>query len=38
MNQTKGDKPEFFIELFNIQSVEEVDDDAFSQALCFQVW
>jgi len=36
--QTKGEKPEFVIELLNIQSVEDVDDEAFSQALCFQVW
>ena len=35
--QTKGEKPDFFLELLHIQSVEEVDDDAFSQALCFQV-
>ena len=35
--QTKGEKPDFFFELLHIQSVEEVDDDAFSQALCFRV-
>ena len=36
--QTKGEKPELFIDIINIQSVEEVDDGAFGQALCFQVW
>ena len=35
--QTKGEKPEFFTDIINIQSVEEVDDGAFGQALCFQV-
>ena len=35
--QTKGEKPEFSIDVINIQSVEEVDDGAFGQALCFQV-
>jgi len=35
--QTKGEKPEFLVEVINIQAVEEVDDSAFGQALCFQV-
>lgn len=35
--QTQDKKPQFFIGLVNVLSVEEVDDGAFGHALCFQV-
>ncbi|KAK2563133.1 Tyrosine-protein kinase abl-1 [Acropora cervicornis] len=34
---TQDKKPQFFIGLVNILSVEEVDDGAFGHALCFQI-
>jgi len=34
---TKGERPELLVEVINIQAVEEVDDNAFGQALCFQI-
>lgn len=34
---TRGEKPKCFIEVVNIQAVEEVDDGSFGHPLCFQI-